>query len=66
MNRAERILLGVITLLTVAAGVARYASGVPDVAAFILAGLALAGLGMGGVVCDRAGRRALRARRHRA
>ena len=44
MNRAERILLGVITLLTVAAGVARYASGVPDVAAFILAGLALAGL----------------------
>ena len=44
MNRAERILLGVVTLLTVAAGVARYASGVPEVAAFILAGLALAGL----------------------
>ena len=44
MNRAERILLGVITLLTIAAGVARYAHGVPEVAAFILAGLALAGL----------------------
>src|SRR6185312_11704525 len=37
-------LLGVITLLTIAAGVARYASGVPEVAAFILAGFALAGL----------------------
>jgi hypothetical protein len=44
LNRAERILLGFITLLTIAAGVARYAHGAPDVLAFVLAGLALAGL----------------------
>ena len=39
----ERAGLGVVALLTVLAGVARYVSGVPSVVAFIIAGLALAG-----------------------
>ena len=39
----ERAGLGVVALLTVLAGVARYVSGVPSIVAFIIAGLALAG-----------------------
>ena len=37
-------MLGVIVVLTIAAGVTRYASGVNDIVAFVFATLALAGL----------------------
>lgn len=43
MTRVERLLLGLVALLTAAAGIARYASGFPHVAAFALATVALAG-----------------------
>jgi Ca2+:H+ antiporter len=43
LTRAERLLLGLVALLTVAAGVARYAGGFSHVAAFVLATIALAG-----------------------
>ncbi len=43
MTRAERLLLGLVALATVAAGIARYADGTPVVLAFALATLALAG-----------------------
>jgi Ca2+:H+ antiporter len=43
MTARRRLLLGLVGLLTLAAGVARYA-GAPAVLAFVLAGLALAGL----------------------
>jgi Ca2+:H+ antiporter len=43
VTRAERALLGLVALITALAGVARYASGFPHVAAFVLATLALAG-----------------------
>jgi Ca2+:H+ antiporter len=39
----ERAGLGVVAVLTVLAGVARYMSGVPSIVAFVIAGLALAG-----------------------
>jgi Ca2+:H+ antiporter len=43
LTRAERLLLALVALLTVAAGVARYSSGFSQVAAFVLATVALAG-----------------------
>ncbi|MGC9220713.1 MAG: sodium:proton exchanger [Solirubrobacteraceae bacterium] len=43
MTRFERVGLGAVLTLVVCAGIARYATGVPDVAAFSLAALALAG-----------------------
>jgi Ca2+:H+ antiporter len=43
LTRAERLLLALVALLTVAAGVARYVSGFPHVLAFVLATVALAG-----------------------
>jgi Ca2+:H+ antiporter len=43
LTRLERVLLGAVIVLTIAAGVARYAGGVPHVLAFVLATLALAG-----------------------
>jgi Ca2+:H+ antiporter len=43
LTRIERALLGVVALLTAAAGVLRYASGVSEVVAFVAATLALAG-----------------------
>jgi Ca2+:H+ antiporter len=43
LTRVERLLLALVALLTLAAGVARYASGVSAVLAFVLATLALAG-----------------------
>ena len=43
MTRTERALLAGVLLLTILAGVARYASGVPSVVAFVVAALALAG-----------------------
>ncbi len=43
LSRIERALLAAVGVATVLAGVARYASGVPRVAAFVLAALALAG-----------------------
>ncbi len=43
MTARERSLLAVVLGLTVLAGVARYASGVPHVLAFVIAALALAG-----------------------
>ncbi len=43
MTRAERLLLGLVVLATAAAAVARYASGVSHVVAFVLATIALAG-----------------------
>ncbi|MGI8505978.1 MAG: sodium:proton exchanger [Solirubrobacteraceae bacterium] len=43
LTRVERGLLAGVVLLTVLAGAARYASGVPRVTAFVLAALALAG-----------------------
>jgi Ca2+:H+ antiporter len=42
-SRSERWGLAGVVLLTVLAGIGRYASGVPSVVAFVLAGLALAG-----------------------
>jgi Ca2+:H+ antiporter len=44
LTRVERVVLAVIAVITVAAGVARYAHGVPQVLAFVVAMLALAGL----------------------
>ncbi len=44
MTRGERVLGGGVALATVIAGVARYASGVSQVLAFVLAAIALAGL----------------------
>ena len=44
MTRTERLVLGGIALATVLAGVARYAGGVSEVVAFVLATIALAGL----------------------
>jgi Ca2+:H+ antiporter len=44
LTRVERAALGVIALLTVLAGVTRYASGVPSGYAFVAATLALVGL----------------------
>ncbi len=44
MTRGERFLAGGVALATVIAGVARYASGVSQVLAFVLAAIALAGL----------------------
>ena len=44
MTRTNRYLLGGAALATVAAGVARYASGISEVLAFVLAAIALAGL----------------------
>ncbi len=43
MTNRERALLAVVLLLTILAGVARYASGVSHVVAFVMAALALAG-----------------------
>ena len=43
MTARERALLAVVLGLTVLAGIARYASGVPHVLAFVIAALALAG-----------------------
>jgi Ca2+:H+ antiporter len=43
LTRTERALLGLVVLLTAAAGVLRYASGVSHVVAFVFATLALAG-----------------------
>jgi Ca2+:H+ antiporter len=43
LNRTEQSLLGLVALATIAAGIARYASGTPAVLAFVLATLALAG-----------------------
>jgi Ca2+:H+ antiporter len=43
VTRAERALLGLVALATALAGVARYAGGFSQVAAFVLATLALAG-----------------------
>jgi Ca2+:H+ antiporter len=43
LTRTERALLGLVVLLTAAAGVLRYASGVSEVVAFVFATLALAG-----------------------
>jgi Ca2+:H+ antiporter len=43
LTRLERVLLGGVVVMTIAAGVARYASGVPHVLAFVLATIALAG-----------------------
>ncbi len=44
MSRAERALLGLVALATVAAGVTRYVSGISHVVAFVFATLALAGV----------------------
>jgi len=44
LTRIERVALAAVVVLFVAAGVTRYATAVPRVAAFIVAGLALAGL----------------------
>ena len=44
MTRAERVLLALVAALVAAAGVARYASGVSHVLAFVLATVALAGV----------------------
>jgi Ca2+:H+ antiporter len=44
VTRTERYLLGGVVLATVLAGIARYASGVSEVLAFVLATIALAGL----------------------
>ena len=44
MSRTERYVLGGVALATVLAGVARYASGISEVLAFVLATIALAGL----------------------
>ncbi len=44
MSRAQRVLLGLVALVTVLAGVTRYASGVSHVLAFVVATIALAGL----------------------
>jgi Ca2+:H+ antiporter len=44
VTRTERALIGAVAGLTVLAGVARYVHGFPQVAAFVLAALALAGL----------------------
>jgi Ca2+:H+ antiporter len=44
VSRTERYLLGGVTLATVLAGIARYASGISQVLAFVLAAIALAGL----------------------
>ncbi len=43
LSRLERSGLAAVVVLTVLAGVGRYASGFPNVVAFVLAGLALAG-----------------------
>jgi Ca2+:H+ antiporter len=43
LSRREHLGLAGVALITVLAGIARYASGVPSVVAFVLAGLALAG-----------------------
>ena len=43
-TRTEKLLLAAVVAMTVLAGVTRYASGVSRIIAFILAGLALAGL----------------------
>jgi Ca2+:H+ antiporter len=40
----ERILLGAVAVLAVAAGIGRYAGGISSIVAFVLAGAALAGL----------------------
>jgi Ca2+:H+ antiporter len=44
VSRAERALLGLVALATVAAGVTRYAGGISHVLAFVFATLALAGV----------------------
>jgi Ca2+:H+ antiporter len=44
VTRAERALLGLVTLATVVAGVTRYVGGVSHVVAFVFATLALAGM----------------------
>ena len=44
MTRTERYLVGAVALATLLAGIARYAGGVSDVLAFVLATIALAGL----------------------
>ena len=44
MTRTTRTLLALVVLLAAAAAVGRYVSGIPDIVAFILAALALAGL----------------------
>src|SRR5437868_2519060 len=44
MSRFERLILGAVVLATILAGIARYAHGVSQVLAFVLATLALAGL----------------------
>ena len=44
MTRVERIGLPVVAVLTVLAGVARYAPGLSSVVAFVIAGIALAGV----------------------
>jgi Ca2+:H+ antiporter len=44
VNRAQRVLLGLVALATVLAGVTRYASGVSHVTAFVVATIALAGV----------------------
>ena len=43
LSRTERVGLVVVSVLTVLAGVARYASGVSSIVAFVIAGLALGG-----------------------
>ena len=44
MTRTERYLVGAVALATLLAGIARYAGGVSEVLAFVLATIALAGL----------------------
>jgi Ca2+:H+ antiporter len=44
MTRREKLLLALVALLAAIAGVGRYVGGVSSIAAFVLAGLALAGL----------------------
>jgi len=44
MTRREQVLLGTVALLAAAAGIGRYVGGISSIAAFVLAGAALAGL----------------------
>jgi Ca2+:H+ antiporter len=44
VTRGERLLLGGVALATVVAGIARYAGGISEVLAFVLAAISLAGL----------------------
>jgi Ca2+:H+ antiporter len=58
VNRTERALLGLVALLTALAGVARYVSGFGQVAAFVIATVALAGVaGVVSVAVEQVGER---------